>query len=138
VRGWPKSREVIEGTASALGVDAREVVLGYATQFEIDVSEDRSLLASMLPSSAGMLTIEQAQAVAGLIRAFTAPATAASLVQTVPMDISAFTTAERRQVTDLLIELGDRTRTAEAERLTALASVLAFLESALASAIQGS
>lgn len=50
VKGWPKSRQVIEGTASALGVDAREVVLRYATQFEIDVSEDRSLLASMLPS----------------------------------------------------------------------------------------
>ncbi len=61
VRGWPKSREVIEGTASALGVDAREVVLSYATQLEIDVSEDRSLLASMLPASTDALTIEQAR-----------------------------------------------------------------------------
>ena len=137
VRGWPKSREVIEGTASALGVDPREVVLSYATQFDIDVSEDRSLLASMLPASTGTLTIEQAQAVAGLIRAFTAPTSAASAPQLAPMDISAFTTAERRQVTDLLLELGDRTRAARAEGLTALASVLAFLESALASVIEG-
>lgn len=138
VRGWPKSREVIEGTAQALGVDAREVVLSYATQFEIDVSEDRSLLASMLPASAGTLTIEQAQAVAGLIKAFTTPATAASPVRTAPMDISRFTTAERRQVTDLLLEMGDRSRAASVEGLTAFAAVLSFLGSALASAIQGS
>ena len=137
VRGWPKSREVIEGTASALGVDPREVVLSYATQFDIDVSEDRSLLASMLPASTGTLTIEQAQAVAGLIRAFTAPTSSTAAPQLVPLDISGFTTAERRQVTDLLIELGDRTQAARAEGLTALASVLAFLESTLASAIDG-
>ena len=137
VRGWPKSREVIEGTASALGVDPREVVLSYATQFEIDVSEGRSLLASMLPASTAGLTIEQAQAVAGLIRAFTTPTSAASPPQLAPMDISAFTTAERRQVTDLLLELGDRTQAARTEGLTGLASVLAFLESALASVVQG-
>jgi hypothetical protein len=135
VKGWPKSREVIEGTASALGVDAREVVLSYATQFQIDVSEDRSLLASMLPTSTGSLTIEQAQAVAGLIRAFTAssdaPARAGSL------DTSGFTTAERRQVTDLLLELGDRSRAAGSEGETALASVLSLLEGVLASAIEG-
>ncbi len=135
VRGWPKSREVIEGTASALGVDPREVVLSYATQFDIDVSEDRSLLASMLPASTATLTIEQAHAVAGLIRAFTTPASVPP--QLAPLDISGFTTAERRQVTDLLLELGDRTRAAEAEGLGALASVLAFLESALASVIEG-
>jgi hypothetical protein len=139
VRGWPKSREVIEGTAHALGVDAREVVLSYATQFEIDVSEDRSLLASMLPASTGTLTIEQAQAVAGLIKAFTATTTAASPVQAPPpMDISMFTTAERRQVTDLLFELGDRSRAASVDGLTAFAAILSYLESALASAIQGS
>jgi hypothetical protein len=138
VRGWPKSRAVIEGTAHALGVDAREVVLSYATQFEIDVSEDRSLLASMLPASTGTLTIEQAQAVAELIRAFTTPTTAASPAGTAPMDISTFTTAERRQVTDLLFELGDRTRAAKAEGLTAFAAVLSFLEGALAAIIQGS
>jgi hypothetical protein len=137
VKGWPKSREVIEGTASALGVDAREVVLSYATQFEIDVSEDRSLLASMLPSSAGELTVEQAQAVAGLIRAFAAPVSATAPVPVLPVDISTFTTAERRQVTDLLLELGDRARAAECDGLTAFASVLSFLEGALASAIQG-
>jgi hypothetical protein len=142
VKGWPKSREVIEGTASALGVDAREVVLSYATQFEIDVSEDRSLLASMLPPSTGDLTIEQAQAVAGLIRAFTAPAGmaspgTASPIQGPLIDIFSFTTAERRQVTDLLLELGDRGRAADSEALTALASVLSFLEGALASVIQG-
>ncbi|MEO6502703.1 MAG: hypothetical protein ABIQ09_12405 [Jatrophihabitantaceae bacterium] len=135
VKGWPKSREVIEGTASALGVDPREVVLSYATQFDIDVSEDRSLLASMLPASTTTLTIEQAQAVAALIHAFTAPAAAASPVQLAPMDITAFTTAERRQITDLLLELGDRTRTAKAEGFAALASVLASIESALTSAI---
>ncbi|MEO7260652.1 MAG: hypothetical protein ABI047_05265 [Jatrophihabitantaceae bacterium] len=137
VRGWPKSRQVIEGTASALGVDAREVVLSYATQFDIDVSEDRSLLASMLPASTAALTIEQAQAVAALIRAFTAPAAAASPVQLAAMDITTFTTAERRQVTDLLFELGDRSRAADSEGLTAVASVLAFLEGALASTLQG-
>ncbi|MEO7260018.1 MAG: hypothetical protein ABI047_01955 [Jatrophihabitantaceae bacterium] len=137
VRGWPKSREVIEGTASALGVDAREVVLSYATQFDIDVSEDRSLLASMLPASAGALTIEQAQAIAGLIRAFTTSAVAASSAQLAPMDISAFTTAERRQVTSLVLELGDRSRAADLEGLTAFASVLSFLEGVLASTIQG-
>jgi hypothetical protein len=137
VRGWPKSREVIEGTASALGVDAREVVLSYATQFDIDVTEDRSLLASMLPASTTALTIEQAQAVAALIRAFTTPSTAAPSVPAAgPLDISSFTTAERRQVTDLLLELGDRSRAAEADGLGALASVLAFLEGALASVIQ--
>jgi hypothetical protein len=140
VKGWPKSREVIEGTASALGVDAREVVLSYATQFEIDVSEDRSLLASMLPASTDALTIEQAQAVAGLIRAFTAPGGAAhtgtaSPVGVAPIDSSALTTAERRQVTDLLLELGDRARAAETEGLTVLASVLSFLEGALAAVI---
>jgi hypothetical protein len=139
VRGWPKSREVIEGTAQALGVDAREVVLSYATQFEIDVSEDRSLLAAMLPASTGTLTIEQAQAVAGLIKAFTAPSAAALPVRALPLlDISAFTTVERRQVTDLLRELGDRSRAADSEGLTAFAAVLSFLESALASAIRGS
>jgi hypothetical protein len=138
VRGWPKSREVIEGTAHALGVHAREVVLSYATQFEIDVSEDRSLLASMLPASTGTLTIEQAQAVAALITAFVTPAPAALRARTGSMDISGFTTAERRQVTDLLLELGDRSRAADVEGLTALAAVLSFLESALASAIQGS
>jgi hypothetical protein len=137
VRGWPKSREVIEGTASALGVDAREVVLSYATQLEIDVSEDRSLLASMLPASTDALTIEQAQAVAGLIRAFTVPAGAAPLVGVASLDISSFTTVERRQVTDLLLELGERGRVAASEGLTALASVLSFLEGALASAIPG-
>src|SRR3954465_2235068 len=105
VKGWPKSREVIEGTANALGVDPREVVLSYATQFEIDVSEDRSLLASMLPASTGDLTIEQAQAVAGLLRAFTTPANARP-APTEPFNISGFTTAERRQVTDLVLELG--------------------------------
>jgi hypothetical protein len=135
VKGWPKSREVIEGTASALGVDAREVVLSYATQFDIDVSEDRSLLASMLPASAGALTIEQAQAVAGLIRAFTTPLATASSPG-LPLDISTFTTAERRQVTDLLLELGDRSRSADSENRTALAAVLSFLEGVLASAIQ--
>ena len=138
VRGWPKSREVIEGTAHALGVDAREVVLSYATQFEIDVSEDRSLLASMLPASTATLTIEQAQAVAGLIKAFTAAPAAASPVQALPsLDISAFTTVERRQATDLLLELGDRSSAASVDGLTAFAAVLSFLESTLASAIQG-
>ena len=137
VKGWPKSREVIEGTANALGVDPREVVLSYATQFEIDVSEDRSLLASMLPASTDALTVEQAHAVAALIRAFTAPAGAPSPVHVAPMDISSFTTAERRQVTDLLLELGDRSRAAESEGHTALASVLSFLEGALASIIEG-
>jgi len=137
VKGWPKSREVIEGTANALGVDAREVVLSYATQFEIDVSEDRSLLASMLPATAGALTIEQAQAVATLIRAFTGQAGAASPVQAAPLDISGFTTAERRQVTDLLLELGDRSRAADSEGHAALASVLSFLEGALAAVIEG-
>lgn len=137
VRGWPKSREVIEGTAHALGVDAREVVLSYATQFEIDVSEDRSLLASMLPASTRTLTIEQAQAVAGLIKAFTTPTAAAFPVQAPLLDISAFTTAERRQVTDLLLELGDRSRAASVDGLTAFATVLSFLESSLAAAIQG-
>ena len=140
VKGWPKSREVIEGTASALGVDAREVVLSYATQFEIDVSEDRSLLASMLPAATGALTIEQAQAVAALIRAFTAtvgaaPTGSASPVAITPIDISGFTTAERRQVTDLLLEMGDRGRLANSEGSVALASVLSFLEAVLASAI---
>jgi hypothetical protein len=133
VKGWPKSREVIEGTACALGVDAREVVLSYATQFEIDVSEDRSLLASMLPASTDALTIEQAQAVAGMIRAFTASASRVGPA----LDISGFTTAERRQVTDLLLEMGDRSRVADSDGLTALASVLSFLESTLAFVIQG-
>ncbi|MEO7261680.1 MAG: hypothetical protein ABI047_10560, partial [Jatrophihabitantaceae bacterium] len=131
VRGWPKSREVIEGTASALGVDAREVVLSYATQFQIDVSEDRSLLASMLPASTGTLTIEQAQAVAGLIRAFTTPTAAASptaAAQTAPpVDISELSTVERRQATDLLLEMGDRRRVASGEGLTAFAAVLSSL-----------
>jgi hypothetical protein len=135
VKGWPKSREVIEGTASALGVDAREVVLSYATQFDIDVSEDRSLLASMLPASTAALTIEQAQAVAGLIRAFTAPATASSPLS-LPLDISTFTTAERRQITDLVLELGDRSTAATSENRPALAAVLSFLEGVLASAIE--
>lgn len=136
VKGWPKSREVIEGTAHALGVDPREVVLSYATQFDIDVAEDRSLLASMLPATTGDLTIEQAQAVASLIRAFTTtPARPAPLAPLSALDISAFTTAERRQVTDLVLELGDRARAAEADHLTALASVLTFLEAALTSAI---
>jgi hypothetical protein len=134
VRGWPKSREVIEGTAHALGVDPREVVLSYATQFEIDVSEDRSLLASMLPASTGALTIEQAQAVAGLIQAFTA----ASPARTAPIDITTFTSAERRQVTGLLTELGDRAQAAQAEGLTGFAAVLALLRSTLASAVEGS
>ncbi len=140
VRGWPKSREVIEGTAHALGVDAREVVLSYATQFQIDVSEDRSLLASMLPASTGRLTIEQAQAVAQLIRAFTAPTAAptaaASPAQAPQVDISALSTVERRQATDLLIELGDRRGAASAEGLTAFAAVLASLERALAAVVQ--
>jgi hypothetical protein len=136
VKGWPKSREVIEGTAHALGVDPREVVLSYATQFDIDVAEDRSLLASMLPATTGDLTIEQAQAVASLIRAFTTPARPAPLTQLAALDIAAFTTAERRQVTDLVLELGDRVRTAEADHLTALASVLSFLEATLAAAIE--
>ncbi|MDQ1744531.1 MAG: hypothetical protein QOE23_2870 [Pseudonocardiales bacterium] len=135
VRGWPKSREVIEGTASALGIDAREVVLSYATQLEIDVSEDRSLLASMLPASTDALTIEQAQAVAGLIRAFTAPVSAASPVEVPSLDISTFTTAERRQVADLLLEMGERGRAATSEGARALAAVLSFLEGALASVI---
>ncbi|HEY0168514.1 MAG TPA: hypothetical protein VGB75_15835 [Jatrophihabitans sp.] len=134
VRGWPKSREVIEGTASALGVDAREVVLSYATQFQIDVSEDRSLLASMLPASTGTLTIEQAQAVAELIRAFTAPA---AVPAPTPIDISTFSTAERRQVTGLVSELGDRTQAAQAEGLAGFAAVLALVQSTLASAVQG-
>ena len=95
VKGWPKSREVIEGTASALGVDAREVVLSYATQFEIDVSENRSLLASMLPASTGALTIEQAQAVAGLISAFTAPAAPVSPERTVPSSSTSRASARR-------------------------------------------
>jgi hypothetical protein len=142
VRGWPKSREVIEGTAHALGVDAREVVLSYATQFEIDVSEGRSLLASMLPASTGTLTIEQAQAVAGLIRAFTAPAAAAAPATALPartasIDISAFSTVERRQIADVLLELGERARAAQAEGLTDLAAVLALLQSTLTSAVQG-
>jgi len=132
VKGWPKSREVIEGTAHALGVDPREVVLSYATQFDIDVAEDRSLLASMLPATTGELTIEQAQAVASLIRAFTTPARPAPLTQ---LGIARFSTAERRQVTDLVLELGERVRAAEADHLTALASVLAYLEAALAAAI---
>jgi|GEM_PF-6940582 len=136
VKGWPKSREVIEGTASALGVDPREVVLGYATQFEIDVAEDRSLLASMLPASTTELSIEQAQAVATLIRAFTTPAVVASPArQLSALDISAFTTAERRQVTDLVLELGDRAKAARTDGLTTLAAVLTFLEATLASAI---
>jgi hypothetical protein len=138
VKGWPKSREVIEGTAHALGIDPREVVLSYATQFDIDVAEDRSLLASMLPATTADLTIEQAQAVASLIRAFTTPARPAPpapLAQLAALDIARFSTAERRQVTDLVLELGDRARAAEADHLTALASMLAFLEAALAAAL---
>jgi hypothetical protein len=137
VRGWPKSREVIEGTASALDVDAREVVLSYATQFEIDVSEDRPLLASMLPASTEALTSKQVLAVVGLIRAFTTPAGPAAPVRAPLIDISGFPTAERRQATDLLLELGDRGRAADSEGLTALASVLSCLEAMLASVIHG-
>jgi hypothetical protein len=51
------------------------------------------------------------------------------------LDISAFTTAERRQVTDLVLELGDRATTARTDGLTGLASVLSFLEAVLTSAI---
>lgn len=137
VKGWPKSREVIEGTASALGVDPREVVLGYATQFEIDVAEDRSLLASMLPASTALLTIEQAQAVANLLRAFAPkveePREPAE--QLSALDISSFTTAERRQVTDLVLELGERSAAARVDGLISLASVLTYLEGVLAAAI---
>ena len=136
VRGWPKSREVIEGTASALGVDAREVVLSYATQFQIDVSEDRSLLASMLPASTGTLTIEQAQAVAELIKAFTTPA-ATTPAAASPVDVSVLTTVERRHATDLLLEMGDRRRAASGEGLSAFAAVLSSLERALAGVVQG-
>ncbi|HEY0168449.1 MAG TPA: hypothetical protein VGB75_15510 [Jatrophihabitans sp.] len=141
VRGWPKSREVIEGTASALGVDAREVVLSYATQFQIDVSEDRSLLASMLPASTGTLTIEQAQAVAELIKAFTTPAATTPAATTPaaasPVDVSVLTTVERRHATDLLLEMGDRRRAASGEGLSAFAAVLSSLERALAGVVQG-
>ncbi|MBV9822715.1 MAG: hypothetical protein JO144_10790 [Actinobacteria bacterium] len=137
VKGWPKSREVIEGTASALGVDPREVVLGYATQFEIDVAEDRSLLASMLPASTALLTVEQAQAVANLLRVFApqveAPREPAE--QLSALDISSFTTAERRQVTDLVLELGERARGARVDSQIALASVLTYLQGVLAAAI---
>jgi hypothetical protein len=98
------------------------------------VSEDRSLLASMLPASASALTIEQAQAVAGLLRAFTMPVQVGA-VPALPFDISSFTTAERRQVTDLLLELGERARTAGTDDLPALASVLSYLEGVLAAAI---
>ena len=136
VKGWPKSRAVIEGTAHALGVDPREVVLSYATQLDIDVAEDRSLLASMLPAATADLTIEQAQAVANLIQAFTAPAGPVSAGQLSALDISTLSSAERRQVSDLVLELGDRARSAQADHLDALASVLSFLEATLASAIQ--
>ncbi|HEY0166397.1 MAG TPA: hypothetical protein VGB75_05075 [Jatrophihabitans sp.] len=146
VKGWPKSREVVEGTAHALGVDPREVVLSYATQFRIDVSEDRSLLASMLPASTGTLTIEQAQAVAQLIRAFTTP-TAGPTAATAPtaaaqaapsVDASVLSTVERRQATDLLLDLADRRRAASGEGLTAFAAVLSSLERALAAVVEGS
>ncbi len=133
VKGWPKSREVIEGTAHALGVDPREVVLSYATQFDIDVAEDRSLLASMLPAATGNLTIEQAQAVANLIQAFTTPSRPKPLGAS---DIARFSTAERRQITDLVLELGNRATAAEADQLTALASVLSFLEVTLVTALR--
>lgn len=138
VKGWPKSREVIEGTASALGVDAREVVLSYATQFRIDVSENRSLLASMLPPSAGALTLAQAEAVAGLIRAFVGPqAGSASSAHPSMTELANLSTAERRQVTDLLLELGERGRVAACEGHAALALVLSFLEGTLAQVIDG-
>ncbi len=72
---------------------------------------------------------------AGLIRAFTAPVSTASPVEVPSLDISTFTTAERRQVADLLLEMGERGRVATSEGASALAAVLSFLEGTLASVI---
>lgn len=66
---WPRSSQAIEAMAHALDVDARQIVMSFAAQFGIDVREQRSTLASMLPAGTDRLSTKQARAVAALVRA---------------------------------------------------------------------
>lgn len=69
IRQWPRSAEAVNAMARALDVDARQIVLSYAAQFGIDVREQRSTLASMLPSGTDRLSMRQARAFAALVKA---------------------------------------------------------------------
>jgi hypothetical protein len=125
VLAFPKSAEVIEAQAQALGVDARQVVLGYAKQIGVNVHEDRSLLASMLPASAKRLTVRQSTVLIDLINEM-APATVGAL------DLSGHSVEELRVVTRLWAELDKRRPDAP----PALAKTLAFILSAIDAAIE--
>jgi hypothetical protein len=63
----PRSAEAFEGYARALGVDVRTVVLAFATELGLDVRDNQSPLAAMLPAGTDRLTPGQARAIANLV-----------------------------------------------------------------------
>lgn len=133
VTAWPSSNDTIEAVARALGVDARQVVLGYARQLGIDVAENRSMLASMLPSETENLSLDQARAVANLIKAFTA--TQSAPAPAVLIDMSGFTDDNIRSVIDLYNELRGRGVRVMEEGDTAMAATFDSLAAALDTAV---
>lgn len=129
VAGWPKLPEKLSATALALGVDVKHVVLAYARQFGIDVEEDRSALAAMLPANAADLTIPQAQAIAGLIRAFATPA--AHAIECETLNLRVFDDSEVRDVAELWKEMKRRSEDAQPAMAHALSCLADVLEIAL-------
>lgn len=137
VNSWPSKSETIQGLARALGVDVKRVVHGYARQLGLDLHENRSLLASMLPSAADNLAPRQAQAITDLITAFAPNHT--EQAPAVALDISDFSDENVRNVIALAGELKQRAeRTTEegnAEMAAAFDALAAFLEAAMRSAM---
>lgn len=119
----------IEATAKALEVDTRTVVLAYAKQLGLQIEEDRSPLATMLPANTADLTIPQAQAIAGLIRAFASPTMGAIECET--LNLRVFDDSEVRDVAELWKEMKRRSEDAQPAMAHALSCLADVLEIAL-------
>lgn len=125
---WPTQPEKIKGYAAALGVDERTVVLAFARQLGLDVEENQSALASMLPRTTERLTTAQSIAVADLVRVFTAQESGLGE----RLDLHGCSPEELRLILDLWTELTERAETA----LPGVAKALRLLAHVLDVAIQ--
>ncbi len=133
VSGWPKNAETIAAIAAALGTDSRIVVLSYARELGIDVADNRSMLAAMLPANSNLLNFEQATAVSNLIAAFS-PGPQTTEGSSEALNLTAFADDELREVTDLWSELTARAAEAKPALANALSHLAVVLETALKSA----
>jgi hypothetical protein len=132
VVGFPKSADMIEAQAAALGVTTQALLLAYARQLGVDLPRDQPLLAAILPASAKALTVRQARLVVDLIDQMAPSRPVAAL------DLNDFGLEELREVTRFWQELANRRGAVGPALEAVLSHVMDTIDTAIAAATRES